>query len=184
MADLFLDLKPKVISIVSTQSGIGKTTLIEKLVSIFKEKGLKVGVLKHDAHKFEMDKKGKDSYRFAQAGADSVVVASQAKLALIQKLEEEKTIEEILPLFEGIDLVIIEGFKGNQYPKIEVHRQACNKDLLLKTSALHRETIVAVASTDQLVIDRPLLDLNKPESISDFIVSIFSIEIKGSVFHA
>ena len=78
------------ISIVATKSNTGKTTLIEALITIFKEKNYNIGVLKHDAHKFEIDKEGKDSYRFAKAGADKMVISSKEKLAMVETIKEEK----------------------------------------------------------------------------------------------
>ncbi|MEW8956981.1 molybdopterin-guanine dinucleotide biosynthesis protein B [Clostridium sp.] len=171
MADLYLNnnKKPVVISVVSTKSGMGKTTLIEGLIRIFKHKDLKVGVLKHDAHKFDIDKEGKDSYRFSKAGADNVIVASSEKLAMIQILKEEKTVEEILPLFNNMDLVIIEGFKNNNYPKIEVHRRDVDENLLYNNPSYNKETYLAIASDEDLDTSIPVLDLNNLTSIGEFI---------------
>lgn len=165
----------KVISIVSTKSGMGKTTLIEKLIVIFKEKGFKVGVLKHDAHRFEIDKEGKDSYRFTHAGADSVIVASSSKLAMIQNLKEEKSVDEILPLFKDMDFIIIEGFKNNNYPKIEVCRKEMGGELLVNGNLGHKTTIHAVASDCYLEINKPVLDINNAQEICQFIIELLKL---------
>ncbi|MER3123731.1 molybdopterin-guanine dinucleotide biosynthesis protein B, partial [Bacillus altitudinis] len=98
-----------IISIVSTKSGMGKTTLVESLIKKFIEKGYRVGALKHDAHKFEVDKKGKDSYKFAQAGAQEVVLASKEKIALMKSLNEEESIDNIVKLFNDVDIIFTEG---------------------------------------------------------------------------
>ncbi|WP_027632732.1 molybdopterin-guanine dinucleotide biosynthesis protein B [Clostridium hydrogeniformans] len=171
MEDLYLNntKKPVVISIVSTKSGTGKTTLIEGLIKIFKCKNLNVGVLKHDAHKFDIDKEGKDSYKFSKAGADNVIVASSEKLAMIQALKEEKTVEDILPLFSGMDLVIIEGFKTNTYPKIEVHRKGVDTNLLYNNPKYDKSTYLAIATDESLNINLPQLDLNNLHEIVKFI---------------
>ncbi|CAH2214853.1 molybdopterin-guanine dinucleotide biosynthesis protein B [Tepidibacter aestuarii] len=157
-----------VISIVSTKSNTGKTTLIEKLISMLKDRGYSVGALKHDAHKFDIDKKGKDSYRFSHAGADNVVIASSEKMAMIKILNEEPSIEDMLKLFEQ-DIVIMEGFKNNKYPKIEVHRKGVDDNLLCNNPIYHIDTFVAVASDEDLDIDIDVLDLNNIPSICDYI---------------
>ncbi|MDP4146805.1 MAG: molybdopterin-guanine dinucleotide biosynthesis protein B [Bacillota bacterium] len=176
MENLSLGKKePVVISIVATKSGSGKTTLIEKLIKIFKAKNFSVGVLKHDAHKFDIDKEGKDSYRFSQAGADNVIISSSEKLAMVQILREEKKLEDIIKLFGDLDLIIIEGFKNNNYPKIEVHRRGVNEDFLCNNLNFNIESFIAVASDEALNIDIPVLDLNDANSIADFIENRFLI---------
>lgn len=170
MADLYLNKKENiVISIVASKSNTGKTTLIEKLIKIFKEKNYSVGVLKHDVHKLDIDKKGKDSYRFTQAGADNVIISSPEKLAMIKTLKQELEIEEILKYFGSLDIVLIEGFKNNNYPKIEVHRRDSDNKLLCEDSNLNISTFIAVASDEELDINVPILDLNDVNSIANFI---------------
>ena len=138
------------ISIVATKSNTGKTTLIETLITIFKERGYSIGVLKHDAHKFEIDKEGKDSYRFTKAGADKMIISSKEKLAMVETIKEEKTVEDILNMFGEIDLIIIEGFKNNKYPKIEVHRKDIDSKLLCKDENFDITTFLAVATDEEL----------------------------------
>jgi molybdopterin-guanine dinucleotide biosynthesis protein B len=170
MADLYLNKKENlVISIVATKSNIGKTTLIEGLIKTFKQKNYSVGVLKHDAHKFEIDKKGKDSYRFSEAGADNVIISSAEKLAMIKTVEEELDLQNIIKYFEDLDIILIEGFRNNNYPKIEVHRKVVCDKLLFKDSNFNTSTFIAVASDEKLDINIPLLDLNDAVSIADFI---------------
>ncbi len=164
--------KSKIISIVATKSGTGKTTLIEGLIKILKERNYSVGVLKHDAHKFDIDKEGKDSYRFAEAGADNVIIASKEKLAMVQRLKEERTIADILPLFNNLDIVIVEGFKNNDYPKIEVHRKGVDDKLLCNNPNFNISSFIALASDELLNVNIPVLDINDISSIADFIVNI------------
>ncbi|NMF06216.1 molybdopterin-guanine dinucleotide biosynthesis protein B [Clostridium beijerinckii] len=172
----------KVISIVATKSGTGKTTLIEALIPILKEKNYNIGVLKHDAHKFEIDKEGKDSYRFVKAGADKMVISSKEKIAMIEKLKEEKDLEEILELFVGMDLVIIEGYKNNGYPKIEVHRKEVDQKLLCENESLDRTKFLAVATDEKLNLDIEQLDINDVNKIAEFIEDkiIFKVR-KGEI---
>lgn len=158
-----------IISIVSTKSNTGKTTLIEALITIFKERGYSVGVLKHDAHKFEIDKEGKDSYRFTKAGADKMIISSKEKLALIEKVKEEKTIEEVLTMFGTMDLIIMEGFKNSKYPKIEVHRRDIDSRLLCKDENFDTNTFLAIATDEELNLNIPEFNINDTSKIADFI---------------
>lgn len=173
MENSYSDKKQKtaIISIIATKSGMGKTTLIEALIEIFKSRNYTVGILKYDVKKFEIDKEGKDSYRFSKAGADNVIVASSEKLAMVQLLKEKKTIEEIVNLFGNLDIVIIEGFKNNIYPKIEVHRKYVDNNLLCKNPSFGISNIKAVASDEELNVNIPVLNLNDTVSVADFIES-------------
>jgi len=158
-----------ILSIVATKSNTGKTTLIEKLIKNLKLKNYSVGVLKHDAHKFDIDKEGKDSFKFSMAGADNVIISSFEKLAMIKKVEKEVPIDEILLLFKDIDIVLIEGYKNNNYPKIEVHRKGVDSNLLCKNPLYKFSQIIALASDEKIDVDIPLLDLNNVNSVCDFI---------------
>ena len=162
-----------IISIVATRSNSGKTTLIENLVKVFKEKNYKVGVLKHDAHKFEIDKKGKDSYRFSAAGADNVMLASSNKVALMQNLHEEKELDQLLGMFDNMDIVFIEGFRSNDYPKIEVHRSVRDHNFLYNDPNYNNESFVAIASDEAIDTNIPVMDLNNVQKIAQFIEDRF-----------
>ncbi len=173
MENLYLNKKqkPAIISIIATKPGVGKTTLVESLIKIFKSRNYAIGILKYDVKKFEIDKEGKDSYRFSEAGADSVIISSSEKLAMIQSLKEEKPIEEIVNFFDDLDIVLIEGYKNkkNPYPKIEVHRKGMDNNLLCKNSDCSTNNFIAVASDEKLEVDLPVLNLNNAVSIADFI---------------
>jgi molybdopterin-guanine dinucleotide biosynthesis protein MobB len=177
MENLYLNKRPKpaVISLIATKSGTGKTTLAESLIKIFKSRNYTIGILKYDVKKFEIDREGKDSYRFSQAGADNVIIASSKKLAMIQSLKEEKTIEEIINLFGDLDIVLIEGFKNNVYPKIEVHRKDVDNNLLYENPNYDISNIIAIASDEKLDVNIPVLNLNDTVYIADFIESNFCI---------
>jgi len=162
-----------VVSIVSARSGAGKTTLIEGIIKNLKSRNYRVGVLKHDVKKFEIDYPGKDSYKFTKAGADSVVIASPTKLAMIQNLEKEKSIEELMWLFRDEDIVIVEGFKNNNYPKIEIHRKEADGFLLCKSTQYGHRNFIAVASDEVLDLDIPALNINDAGEISAFIENYF-----------
>ena len=97
-------------------SGTGKTTLIEKLVRELKNRGLRLAVIKHDGHKFEIDHEGKDSWRFAKAGANITVISSSEKTAYVE--QGELTLEQLLDMIHGVDLILVEGYKNEKLPQI------------------------------------------------------------------
>jgi molybdopterin-guanine dinucleotide biosynthesis protein MobB len=162
----------KTVSFVA-KSGTGKTTLLEKVIGILKERGYKVGVIKHDAHRFDIDHPGKDSHRLAAAGADTMLIASPEKLALIKRHPEAPPVEELLATYFGdVDIVLTEGFKKSSMPKIELHRLERSPTLLCRGEQ-HDPTLVAVASDEPLELDVPILDLNNAAQVADFIVENF-----------
>ena len=137
-------------------SGAGKTTLLTKAIPMLVRQGIKVSTLKHAHHGFDIDQPGKDSYQHRHAGATEVLVASGRRWALMHelRLEPEPTLAELVQKLSPVDLLIVEGFKRDPHPKIEVHRRDNGKPFLHPDNP----TIAAVA-TDQpeLVTDRPAL---------------------------
>jgi molybdopterin-guanine dinucleotide biosynthesis protein B len=124
-----------IISVVG-RSGVGKTTALELVIRELKSRGYRVGTVKHDTHGFELDTPGKDSWRHAQAGSDAVVISGPHKLALIRKLDREMPLDEMPPLMGDVDLIITEGYKRGDKPKIEVTRLAEGTQLLCQASEL------------------------------------------------
>ncbi|MEW6426269.1 MAG: molybdopterin-guanine dinucleotide biosynthesis protein B [Bacillota bacterium] len=110
---------PPLICIVG-QSNTGKTTFLEKLIAEFKRRGYRVGTVKHYHGDFEIDHPGKDSWRFARAGADAVCISAPGKAALIKKIERELSLDEIISLMNDVDIVLAEGYKSADRPRIEV----------------------------------------------------------------
>jgi molybdopterin-guanine dinucleotide biosynthesis protein MobB len=155
-------------------SGTGKTTLLERLVPLLIARGLRVAVIKHAHHDFDIDLPGKDSHRLRQAGARQVLVASRRRWALITEQDDgrpEPRLAELLPQLDHaqLDLILAEGFKHEAIPKIELHRAALGKPLLHPDDP----TVVAIASDAPLdpVPAIPLLDLNRPAEIADFVAA-------------
>ncbi|HET6419155.1 MAG TPA: molybdopterin-guanine dinucleotide biosynthesis protein B [Geobacteraceae bacterium] len=162
----------KVVSFVA-KSGTGKTTLMEKVIGILKERGYRVGAVKHDAHKFDIDHPGKDSYRITAAGADTMLIASDEKLALVKKHTVAPPIEELLATyFTDVDIVLTEGFKKSTLPKIELHRRDWSDSLLCWEDG-PVPGLLAVASDEPLELDVPCLDLNDAAMVADFIEEKF-----------
>ena len=162
----------KAVSFVA-KSGTGKTTLLEKVIARLKERGYKVGVIKHDAHRFDIDHPGKDSHRLTAAGADTMLISSPEKLAIVKKHAASPPIEELLATyFNDVDIVLTEGFKKSSMQKIEINRQERSTTLLCRGEE-YDPTLVAVASDAQLELDVPVLDLNDAVAVADFIEEKF-----------
>ena len=152
-------------------SGTGKTTLLVKLIPILKEKNLRIGVVKHAHHKFDIDQPGKDSYELRKAGADKMLVASRNRWALMVETsrQDEPGLDEILARMDqrDLDLILIEGFKSDRFAKIEVHRPSTGHPLLFPDDPC----IIACATDAPAGMDTrlPILDINDPEMIANFI---------------
>lgn len=108
-------------------SGTGKTTLLEKVIVRLKAQGLRLGVLKHDAHDFDIDHEGKDSWRFQRAGADITLISSATKMALVE--QRPRTFEENIAMLHDVDLILVEGYKQETLPRIGICRRATGKGL-------------------------------------------------------
>jgi len=149
-------------------SGSGKTTLIEKLLPEFAARGLRVSTLKHAHVDFDFDKPGKDSWRHRHAGAFEVMVSSPKRWALIHEIrhDAEPTLPELLARMNQADLVLVEGFKRDPFPKLEVHRVALGKTLLAPDDA----DIVAIASDEPVATRLPRFDLDDVAGIAAFII--------------
>jgi molybdopterin-guanine dinucleotide biosynthesis protein B len=156
-------------------SGTGKTTLLTQIIPLLKHHGLRIGLIKHSHHNFQIDQPGKDSFRLREAGASPVMLISTHRRAIITEISpiQEPRLDDQLRLFDQseLDLILVEGFKAEQFPKIELHRPSLNKPLLYPNDP----DIMAIAS------DRPLqtpdyltqLDINQPEMIATFILNQF-----------
>jgi molybdopterin-guanine dinucleotide biosynthesis protein B len=150
-------------------SGSGKTTLVTKLIPRLTARGLTVSTLKHAHHAFDVDQPGKDSHRHRMAGATEVLVSSASRWALVHELrgEPEPRLPELLRKLAPVDLVLIEGFKRERHPKLEVYRAVLGKPLIHPDDP----AIVAIASDEPLPQARiPVLDLDDVERIADSVI--------------
>lgn len=155
-------------------SGSGKTTLLEKLIPCLTARGLKVSVIKHAHHGFDIDRPGKDSYRHREAGASEVMLSCGLRWALMheQRDETEPTLNELLARLSPCDLVLIEGFKEEPVPKLEVYRPENGKPPLFP----ERSDIVAVATDGAIDSVLPILPLNDSQAIADFIINTLQLQ--------
>lgn len=158
-------MENKIINIVASCSNSGKTTLIEGIIKELKKDNCIISTIKHDVHGIDIDKKGKDTYRHREAGADNIIISSKKRLVLIKELQEETELEQVLETCPDSDYIIIEGYKQSKYPKIEVFRKGISQSIITPKSKL-----VAIATDDMsLKIDVPIVDLNNYKEIADFI---------------
>lgn len=150
-------------------SGAGKTTLMVRLLPCLIARGLAVSTLKHAHHRFDVDVPGKDSFEHRRAGASQVMVASGVRWALMTELRtaREPTLRELLARMDPVDLVIVEGFKRDAHPKIEVHRAANGKPWMRP----EMPGIVAVASDIPAPYDIPRAHIDDVEAIADLVVA-------------
>ncbi|MES2512164.1 MAG: molybdopterin-guanine dinucleotide biosynthesis protein B [Pseudomonadota bacterium] len=171
-------------------SGSGKTTLVERLIPVLKARGLRVSVVKHAHHRFDIDHPGKDTFRHREAGAFEVVVASDRRLALMREFEQpaELTVHQLIAeLYEGVDWVLVEGFKTSDLLKIEVWRAPSPDYEGREALYMEDDFIVAIATDDpaQLPYEtlRPVLDVNDAEAVADYLIAsqerfLYSFEIR------
>jgi len=171
-----------ILGICAAGSNTGKTTLINKLIAELGTRGIRVSVIKHAHHHFDIDHPGKDSYSMREAGAVQTLIASGKRWALMTEmqrtpdLQDEADLDTLIPLMNAdyADIILVEGFKNANIPKIEVHRPSLGKPLLCIDDA----SIIAVASDAPVKLDPraqlPVLDLNSTEEISDFILKFIA----------
>ena len=154
-------------------SGTGKTTLLSQIIPLLKSRGLRVALVKHAHHSFDIDHPGKDSHILRKAGANEVVIASRHRIAAVRETpgnRKEPRLIDILSIMQidQLDLILIEGFKMEDIPKVELHRKSLNKPYLYPNDP----NIIAVAEVSDSKVDRPgieSLDLEQPGKIAEFV---------------
>jgi molybdopterin-guanine dinucleotide biosynthesis protein B len=144
----------------------GKTTILEKVIRGLKEKGYKIAVIKHHKGDFELDIQGKDTWRLGQAGSDVVVISSPEKTAVIRKPQQELTLDQLKEMVsEGMDIVISEGYKFDNKPKIEVFRSEVSDKILTD-----EKDLIALVTDRKFAIDVPQFSFDDAEGIVEFII--------------
>ena len=160
-------------------SGSGKTTLLEKVIPLLKEHGLCISVIKHAHHDFDIDRPGKDSFRHREAGAHEVLIASGHRWALMHELrqESEPGLTEFCSRLSPCDLVLVEGYKFSDIPKLEVHRAITGHPLLYPGDA---NIIAVVTDSNPTTHTIPTLDIDAPQQVAEHILNYFSFDNKGT----
>ena len=150
-------------------SNSGKTTFLVKVIKELKKRGYRIGVIKHDGHDFDIDHVGTDTWKHGQAGADVVCIASNHKIAVVQKTIKPPTLDEIIPLIVNVDLIVTEGFKGAQKPQIEVNRPpaACLGQ---------KHNTIALVSEDFVYEGIPHFGLEDAQGVADLLETLINSE--------
>ncbi|WP_294188109.1 molybdopterin-guanine dinucleotide biosynthesis protein B [uncultured Clostridium sp.] len=136
---------PKVINIVGDKSNVGKTFVMEGIIKELKRRGLSVATIKHDIHGFDIDKKGKDTYKHREAGSETVIISSPKRFALIKEVKEEIPLEKIINLAKDKDVILVEGYKKSTLRKIEVYKKRFSDRIISP-----KENLIAIASDEDL----------------------------------
>ncbi len=158
---------PALVAIVGN-SDSGKTTLIEKLIPVLKQRGHTVGTVKHTHHGFDLDQEGKDTWRHQAAGADTVVAVSPRRIAIVKNSPED-TLAAALPYLDDRDIILVEGFKGCRFPKIEIFRKSAGD----RPVCLDDPNLIALVTDTKMACALPEFELDAVAAIADFIESRF-----------
>lgn len=153
-------------------SGSGKTTLMERLISELSRRGLRIGSIKHDAHGFEIDHPGKDSYRHKQAGAAVSMIASPFQIGMVRDVDRDHRLEELVAMLPEVDMALAEGFKRGAHPKIEIHRPEANPQPACKGD-VH---LMAVVSDAVLQWGVPRFETEDLCALANFVLHHFQME--------
>lgn len=159
----------KAIICIVGRSDAGKTTFIEKLLPELNKIGLAVGTVKHDVHGFDIDHPGKDSYRHKKAGSKATIISSPQKMALIKDMDHDNTLDELCGYFRDMDLVISEGYKRENKPKIEVYREEVHPEPLCNGDS----NLVALVTNARVDLGVPVFGLEDAAGVAQFIKETF-----------
>jgi len=160
------DTNPPIVSIVGF-SGSGKTTILEKLVSVLTADGVKVAIIKHDVHGFQMDKPGKDTWRHKQAGAVATIISSSAQVGMVMDVDHEHTPAELANFLGFADLVITEGYKHGPHPKLEVFRPEATGDIA--PVCQNDPKLLALISDEKVAMDVPVFGTAQIVEVAAFL---------------
>lgn len=139
---------PIVINIVGDKSNVGKTFIMEGIIKELKSRKISVATIKHDVHGFDIDKKGKDSYKHREAGSETVIISSNKRLAIIKEVKEEVPLNELINFAKDKDVILVEGYKKSNLRKIEVYRNGFSEKIISS-----KEKLIAIASDEKIDID-------------------------------
>lgn len=168
-----VETKIPLISIVGTSKS-GKTTFIEKLIPVFKKKGLKVATIKHHHLDFEIDRVGKDTYKHKKAGSSTVILSSPHKIALVKDVEKEVSLRDIVTRYiDDTDIVITEGYKKEDTPKIEIYRYAKE----ISPLCMYDKTILAIVADKHIDTDIPQFSTEDVEGVAKFINIVLRLDV-------
>lgn len=146
---------PKVINIIGDKSNVGKTFVMEGIIKELRRRGCSVATIKHDVHGFDIDKKGKDTYKHREAGSETVIISSAKRFALIKEVNEEIPLEKLINFAMDKDVILVEGYKKSNLRKIEVYRKGFSEKIISS-----KENLIAIASDEELTFEDTLVVKN------------------------
>lgn len=156
---------PKVINIIGEKSNVGKTFVIEGLIRELRSRNLSVATIKHDIHEFDIDKKGKDTYKHREAGSETIIISSSSRLAIIKELKEETKFYDLINIAIDKDIILVEGYKKSSLRKIEVYRNGVSSKIITP-----KNNLIAIASDVNLRLDNILVvDKNDFKELANLI---------------
>ncbi|MBW1888238.1 MAG: molybdopterin-guanine dinucleotide biosynthesis protein B, partial [Deltaproteobacteria bacterium] len=161
---------PSIVSIVG-KSGAGKTTLMEKLIPELKRMGLRVGTIKHDVHGFELDHPGKDSWRHKQAGSATTIISSLHKIGMVMDVDHDHTLDELAPFLSGVDIILSEGYKRENKPKVEIFRKEIHNSPL----CLDDGNLIALMTNADIDPGVPRFSTGDINGLADFLIQYFKL---------
>ncbi len=160
-----------IVSVVGN-SGVGKTTFLEKLIREMKSRGYRVAAIKHDVHNFDIDRPGKDSWRLTQAGGDIVILSSPRRLALMEEVQQERTLDELAMMVEDrVDLILTEGYRSAAALKIAISRREHSTSITVP-----QEHLLAIVTDHPLDLDKPQFGLDDAAGVADLLEQRFRLK--------
>lgn len=162
---------PPILLIVAGRSGSGKTTVLELLIPELKNRGLRIGTIKHHHGDFTMDIPGKDSWRHKMAGAEKAIISSPNRIGIVMDTDHDYTPGELADLLSDMDLIIAEGYKGEKLPKVEIFR----KEIHERPFCLEDDNLIAIISDTGLDMNVPRFGMDEMNELADFIIGYFGI---------
>jgi molybdopterin-guanine dinucleotide biosynthesis protein B len=160
-----------ILLIVAGKSGSGKTTILERLIPELKNKGLKIGTIKHHHGEFDMDIPGKDSWRHKKAGAEKTIVSSPNRIGIVMDVDHDHSPEELAYFITGVDIILVEGFKSENLPKLEIFR----KEIHERPLCLQDKNLIAMVTDTKLDLNVPRFGLDDMKELADMIIGRFNL---------
>ena len=165
------DLRHPPLVIIAGRSESGKTTLLERLIPEFKKRGLRVGTIKHHHGDFDIDRPGKDSWRHKKAGAEKTVISSPTRIGLVMDVDHDYRPDELIPFFSEMDIILVEGYKEENLPKVEIFRPEVHDTPL----CLEDQSLIAVMADSNLDVGVPIFALDDVIGLADLLVRNFKL---------